>query len=263
MIKSYLSLYSKDGLHWEKVEDVSSSLGFETLTSSTTSEYLLTQGVSSSYIHEVVEAATRVNYGQDVDIIHALEGACSMAADHAAGVVGGNFQLFEQFLKRSGANVFLKTPVTSVTPKGHQWTVKSSRGSHTYKAVILAAPFHQTLIAVPEAISTQIPAQPYVNLHVTLLTTTSQYPNASYFGLPDGTVIPQSILTSRVNARKGGQEPEFNSLSYLRSVRDGEWAVKIFSAEPPSDEWLDTVFSGNVGWVYRKLVSVPYLCLLP
>lgn len=114
MINSYLALYSKDGPRWEKVEDASTALDFESITSSTTSEFLLSQGVSSNYIYEVVEAATRVNYGQDVDTIHALEGACSMAADNASGVSGGNFLLFEQFLKRSGANVFLKTPVSRV-----------------------------------------------------------------------------------------------------------------------------------------------------
>lgn len=144
--------------------------------------------------------------------------------------------------------------VTNITPKGHQWSVKSSRGSQTYKAVVLAAPFHQTSISVPQSISEQIPPQPYVNLHVTLLTTTSPSPNASYFGLPEGTAAARSILTSRANARNGGKEPEFNSLSYLRKVRDGEWAVKIFSTSPPSDEWLNEMFSGNVGWLYRKVV---------
>lgn len=120
--------------------------------------------------------------------------------------------------------------------------------------MILAAPFHQTSITVPQAISEQIPPQPYVNLHVTLLTTTSPSPNASYFGLPEGTAAARSILTSRANARNGGKEPEFNSISYLRRVRDGEWAVKIFSTKPPSDEWLNEMFSGNVGWLYRKVV---------
>lgn len=112
MIATYLSLYTKDTPRWEKVEDVSSALGFSTMVSSTTSEYLLSKGVSANYISEVVEAATRVNYAQDVDAIHALEGACSMAADNAAGVDGGNFQLFEEFLKRSKANLFPNTAVS-------------------------------------------------------------------------------------------------------------------------------------------------------
>jgi prenylcysteine oxidase/farnesylcysteine lyase len=34
-----------------------------------------------------------------------------MAATGASGIAGGNFQIFEQFLNRSGANVYLNTPV--------------------------------------------------------------------------------------------------------------------------------------------------------
>lgn len=62
------------------------------------------------------------------------------------------------------------------------------------------------------------------------------------------------ILTSRANARKGGKEPEFNSLSYHGAIREGEWAVKLFSDAPLTDEWLGTVFAGAVGWVHRKEV---------
>jgi prenylcysteine oxidase/farnesylcysteine lyase len=112
MIGTYLSLYAQDTPRWERVEDASSALGFGNLVSSTTAEYLLSKGVAANYISEVVEAATRVNYAQDTDVIHALEGACSMAVDNAAGVAGGNFQLFEQFLKRSKATVFLNTTVS-------------------------------------------------------------------------------------------------------------------------------------------------------
>jgi len=74
-------------------------------------EFLDTRGVSQQFTREFVEAATRVNYGQDVDKIHALEGACSMATAGAASIQGGNFQIFEQFLLRSKANLFLNTTV--------------------------------------------------------------------------------------------------------------------------------------------------------
>lgn len=225
------------------------------MTSNTTAKFFASQGVSLTYIEEVIEAATRVNYGQNVDAIHGLEGACSMAAEDASGIAGGNFQLFEQFLKRSGANIFLNTPVQSITPKGHQWNVKSSQGSKTYKAVVLAAPFHQTGISIPAELEAQIPIQPYVNLHVTLLTTNASSPNPSYFGLPEGTQVPRVILTSYAGARKGGKEPEFNSLTYHGSVREGEWAVKIFSESEISDGWLEGVFPSAIGWVYRKQAS--------
>lgn len=50
---------------------------------------------------------------QNVDGIHALEAACSLAADGGVSVNGGNWLIFEQFVERSGARVFLKTEVSS------------------------------------------------------------------------------------------------------------------------------------------------------
>lgn len=50
--------------------------------------------------------------GQDIDSIHALETAASMAASGAASVKGGNWQIFDKFVEVSGANVFLNTKVS-------------------------------------------------------------------------------------------------------------------------------------------------------
>jgi len=60
------------------------------------------------------------------------------------------------------------------------------------------------------------------------------------------------MLTTYEGVRQGGKEPEFNSLSYHGMVREGEWAIKIFSDHLITDEWLEEVFEGQVGWVYRK-----------
>ncbi len=147
------------------------------------------------------------------------------------------------------------TSITSKASSSQPWTVQSNQGSKNYKAVILAAPFHSTGISLSPALASQIPEQPYVNLHVTLLTTKSPSIDAAYLGLPPTEKLPSMILTTYDNARKGGKEPEFNSLSYHGKVSDDEWGVKIFSKEIISDEWLQTVFKGEVGWVYRKVVN--------
>ncbi|KXN81104.1 Farnesylcysteine lyase [Leucoagaricus sp. SymC.cos] len=258
MIDQYIGFYSKETPKWEDIAQLSEAYGWTELTGSSTMEYLLHRGISRRYISELVEGATRVNYGQaryqNVDYIHALEGLCSLAANGAVGIEGGNFQIFEQFLKRSGALMHLNTTVTSILPKKNSkgWTVATFRGSQDYTAVILAAPFHSTDIVVPHTISEKIPKQPYVHLHVTLLTTTSEYPNPSYFALAPSTKPARMMLTTYEGVRKDGKAPEFNSLSYHGLVRDGEWAVKIFSREYISDEWLSEVFNGQVGWVFRK-----------
>lgn len=52
---------------------------------------------------------------QNIDSIHGLEAACSLAADGGSTVKGGNWQIFEQFVERSGAQTFLKTEVEQLS----------------------------------------------------------------------------------------------------------------------------------------------------
>lgn len=112
MITQYLELYSVDGPRWKDINSLVSYFGWESMVGQTTADYLDAEGVAPKFSRELVEAATRVNYAQNVDAIHAIEGLCSMAATGAAGVQGGNFQLFENFLEASGAKVMLNTNVS-------------------------------------------------------------------------------------------------------------------------------------------------------
>jgi prenylcysteine oxidase/farnesylcysteine lyase len=102
-------LYRPDAPRWQSVEDLSTHLGWKALTARTASEHFQVNGVSRQFTHEMIEAATRVNYGQNADDIHALGGAVSLAAENASGVKGGNFLIFENFVNASGARVALKT----------------------------------------------------------------------------------------------------------------------------------------------------------
>ncbi|KAJ7693682.1 Prenylcysteine lyase-domain-containing protein [Mycena rosella] len=252
MIQQFLSLYSPETPKWENMTHLSSSLGWTNLITQTTSEYLKSQGVSYKFISELVEASTRVNYGQNADGIHALEGACSLAPTGASSVEGGNFQIFENFLKHSTANVYLNTSVRSIISSSGQYVLDSDRGSETYQAVILAAPWHSTNIQLPTEISSKIPLQPYVHLHVTLFTTTLSSVPAQSFSLPASTKIPPMLLTTFEGARNGGKEPDFNSMSYHGPISDSEWVVKIFSLKRISEKWLSKMFDGKIGWVHRK-----------
>jgi prenylcysteine oxidase / farnesylcysteine lyase len=150
-----------------------------------------------------------------------------------------------------------------------KWTLATEAGNTAeYDHVILAAPYHFSNINIsmpalsPNALGPLVPPQPYVHLHVTLLTTKSPHARPRYFNLPEDktTGIPTMMLTTHDAVRtRGTPEPEFNSLSYHGRVRNadgtptssGEWVVKIFSKERVKDEWLTDVF-GHVGWVYRQ-----------
>ena len=64
IVKKFLSFYSSDAPSWANISDLADTLHWAAIINTTTKEYLLTQGVSQKYIGEVIEAATRVNYGQ-------------------------------------------------------------------------------------------------------------------------------------------------------------------------------------------------------
>jgi len=130
----------------------------------------------------------------------------------------------------------------------------TSEGKTTlYDAVVVAAPLPFSGIKFQPALATKIPEVPYVHLHVTLLTTTAATASAAYFG----TIPSHTILTTYDGVRHGGTEPEFNSINYIRPLREGsdEWIVKIFSKQRITDAWLEKVFDGKVGWVHRKGAS--------
>jgi len=64
MIKQFVTLYSPETAKWDDISDLASSFGWTGMVSQTTLEYLKTHGVSQKYAYELVEGATRVNYGQ-------------------------------------------------------------------------------------------------------------------------------------------------------------------------------------------------------
>ena len=150
--------------------------------------------------------------------------------------------------------------VESLTQKSGKWVLTTTSGeSRTYDSVILAAPFHSTGITVTPPLRFPIPKQPYIHLHVTLLSTSSPTPNPVYFTLPNDTASPTTVLTTNDGFANGGPEPEFNSLTYHgritgRSGRPDEYLAKIFSSKTLDDAWLRDTF-GKVGWVCRKEVS--------
>ena len=246
-------------------------LSFTELTPTDAAAYLLSRGVGADFIYQFVEAATRVNYGQDMDKIHALGGLVSMATAGAVTTVGGNFQIFAAFLDRSNAKVHLNTRVRGLQKDENGWKldVEDTRvpnnfgTTKSFDAVIVAAPHNSTNIRFPSS-SAEVSPVPYVHLHVTLFTTTSPSPNPAYFNATEGSPIPSTILTSAEGRRHGGPEPDFNSITYLQRVSPDseEYVVKIFSKQRIADEWLEEVFGkGKVGWVLRHEVGVSNLLL--
>jgi len=175
------------------------------------------------------------------------------------------FQIFEQFVKHSRANVHLNTTITSLSKTQisgrNSWALNmsGSESPRSYDHVILAAPYGSSGIALHGSSAFFSPVN-YVHLHVTLVSTTSIRPLPRFFGTSWApSAIPSMILTTAEGVRNGGILPTFQSISYHSTfTRDDkiEHVFKIFSLDHKDDAWLETVFGeGTLGWVYRKEAS--------
>ncbi|EJD55206.1 FAD/NAD(P)-binding domain-containing protein [Auricularia subglabra TFB-10046 SS5] len=257
MLVDFLKLYDHDFGTWKDIPEVISKVKLSESVAQSGAEYLDSQGVGLKFSRELIDAATRVNYGQNLETIHGFGAVVSMSADKAYTVTSGNRKIFETFLQRSGANVLLNTQITRLTKKSNPpvWELTTTKGTAEYDAVIVSAPLASSGITFKPALKAKLPKVPYVNLHVTLLTTTAPHANPVYFGLAPKAKVPRMLLTTHDGARNGGRDPEFNSINYIRPLKEGgdEWVVKIFSNESRSDAWLEKVFDGKVGWVHRKI----------
>jgi prenylcysteine oxidase/farnesylcysteine lyase len=111
-----------------------------------------------------------------------------MEAGHGTWAVeSGNYRIFEEFAKRSGANIMLETTVTSVTNiteidvDGNDITrfiVETSNGdAQIFDDVVVAAPLHKTNIQFP--FKTQQHHRDYHTVHVTLV---AGHSNPEFFG---------------------------------------------------------------------------------
>ncbi|KAG9004826.1 hypothetical protein FRB90_010688 [Tulasnella sp. 427] len=263
MIDRFLTMYTLSMSQWTSVNSLTNNLGFANYTAQSGLDVFTSHGVSAKFAEEMIEAATRVNYARDVNMIHGVGAGVCMVPDGAAQIAGGNFKIFEEFIKRSGAKLHLNTTVhqlqksLSASNDRRVWTLSgdSSVPSTPYDHVILAAPFASSGITIQDSAASFLPEVEYVRLHVTLLSTTSSTARPERFGLNPGVHVGKMILTSE-NRKPNGSKPDFNSISYHQSYERNdrkEYIWKVFSMDSKSDEWLEDVFGqGTLGWVYRK-----------
>ncbi|KAF9901072.1 hypothetical protein EC991_006558 [Linnemannia zychae] len=235
-----------------------------------TDQYLESNGIGLAYSQEVVEVATRVNYGSNLDEIHALGALVTMAADDAQQIEGGNFQIFEGMVAKSGAEVRLETKIARVRrlePQGEgeepQFEVTTTTGhKQIFDYIVLAAPIESTSIDFDISLP-PLPKVDYRTIHATFV---RGYINPSYFFTPSSPVrssqpsadkLPTHILSTKSRS-------EFTSLSVQARLSTGETITKIFSPEAVSTDLLNRLYT-NRTWVkhkewkaYPKLKPIPF-----
>ncbi|KAI9691326.1 MAG: hypothetical protein M1820_009747 [Bogoriella megaspora] len=295
MVGKFTKMYDAPYFPWGSLSDVVEKLGLNRMTGMTGEQYLQQNGVGELFAREIIQASTRVNYAQNLPLIHGVETMVCMATDGAMAIEGGNWQLFEGMVKRGVRDVRLETEVTEVKKLGNgsyevAWKkadgdVEVAASSKRFDAVILAAPYQFSNIKMDESIS-KIPDEiPYVKLHVTLFSSPHLLSPAA-FNLSPGAAVPQVILTTLQPNERPGADPHyaakagFFSISLLRtatnpdSIAPGrpEYIYKIFSPAPVTSSFLshilgvaasansnDELDKHDVSWIYRKVWnSYPY-----
>jgi prenylcysteine oxidase / farnesylcysteine lyase len=64
LIEKFQIFYTSGSPKWDNISDLASFMGWVDLISNSTADYFMAKGVSKQYTYEVIEASTRVNYGQ-------------------------------------------------------------------------------------------------------------------------------------------------------------------------------------------------------
>lgn len=262
-VGTFLKLYEEPYFPFRSLSTRAFELDLTKVTGVTGEQYLADNGVSEAFSHDIVEAATRVNYASNLDSIHGLDTMVSMAPEGAKAVVGGNWKIFDRMVAKSGAHVNLNTPVSSIsvgTKPGAakpKYLVNGGSAGVAFDNIVLATPYQFSDIKTSDdVIETTIDEIPYVKLYVTLFASPFKL-SAEYLGLQPGAQVPTSVLTAFTKAADGSSGLEgagktgIFSISTLRSIMNPstgktEYLYKIFSPMEVTPEYLSSVLGVEV-----------------
>lgn len=262
-VGTFLKLYEEPYFPFRSLSTRAFELDLTKVTGVTGEQFLADNGVSAAFSHDIVEAATRVNYASNLDSIHGLDTMVSMAPEGAKAVVGGNWKIFDRMVAKSGAHVNLNTAVSSISvgtkpdaakPK---YLVNGRSAGIAFDNVVLATPYQFSDIKTADnVIQTAIDEVPYVKLYVTLFASPFRL-SGEYLGLQPGTEVPTTVLTAFSKSSDGSSGLEgagkagVFSISTLRSLTNPktgktEYLYKIFSPMEVTSEFLSSVLGVDV-----------------
>lgn len=256
LLSRYAQVYPKDGAgtDWRACETVEElfgrSEGLYNLTQIGFAE-VVAEKFLPLFGSEMVAAVTRVNYGQDPAEMNGFSGSVALAGSGTDlwAVHGGNVQVVNGLLARSGAEVLLNTPVRRVVLKEERGKklLELQTGSKrwTCDAVVLATPFELAEIAVPDDIAKLLDVGR--TFQRTYATFVMGVLNERTFGADP----PDSVLTT-----ENVSEP-FTSIgkSWNGNDTDEPPIFKIFSKNSLDESAMQRIFEQGA----KKLVEFPWL----
>lgn len=192
----------------------------------------------------------------------------SFATDGAMAVDGGNWQIFDNMVKYSGATILKNTTVESIVlekrhypsrakPRYMLSTTNNSASVASFDDVVIATPWQfANMSAGAGVIRHRMEQVPYTKLHVTLFTSPFAL-QPTFFGLEPGSKAPRNVYTTLGPDEKGHQGAEgvgrvgFYSVSTLSTVENPEtkkteYLYKIFSASAVTPEVLEKLLGAEI-----------------
>lgn len=279
----FLRMYEPPVFPFEDLTQAVEDLELTEYTSTTGESVLEEGGAGGAFARDIVQASTRVNYAQNLGQIHGLEGLVCMAIEGAVAVEGGNWQIFEEMVNRSGAKAVFKALVTDIAAHDNgTYTVQSKHvvsdkvGSDPhfdttdafsatsqqaiFDTIIMATPIQFSNITFQPQLTNGPDPIPYVTLHVTLFTSPHRL-SPAFFSLDSQKDVPETILTTVPEGLDLGNArgvdavgpTGFWSISTLRLIRpiggaETQFLYKIFSPAPVTGSWL----AGVLGFEYQN-----------
>lgn len=231
-------------------------------------------GVSEEYIHELVTAIERVNYGQSpaMNAFAGFVGLVGSGKETLFSVEGGNHRVVEELLKAAKAKMHLSSQVAGVTAMDQggktKYTIKYSCAGQEleeiFDAVVIATPLEFTDLSFKlgeeEVKSGDLPVaagkrRPYQTTHATLVVASEL--KRAFFGLDNDTWIPSFVLTTE------NPNIPFNSASAIRKLNETHNIYKVFSRQAMSEDTLDRLFGGRLRTFRQEWAAYPVLTPYP
>ena len=293
-VNKFLEMYKPPYFPFSSLSSTVQTLDLHKATAVTGAQFLATNGIAESFSNDIIQSSTRVNYGQNLGLIHGLEAMVCMATDGAVAIEDGNWRIFSGMLDSARADIKLNSTVTAIEQNNDKSLTLSystnvgSISSHTFDEVVIAGPFQYSNIVVSPSLERVPDKIPYVELFVTLFASPHRI-SPEYFDLADQKDVPEMILTTLprgmdLGSREDGVGPaNFWSISLLRIVKApakhahrSHYVYKIFSPKrltagflasvlgvevPESDQngTISDLSRSDVSWFHEKTWnSYPY-----
>lgn len=223
LLQKFLKLYDKSNFPWTDLTKVVGDLGLNESFHTTAYEYFTKRYITKSYNTQIIGAMTRAIMAMDVTKIHGLAAAvCMTGSANGKHIEGGNYQIFEQMIEASGANLYLNNTVKKIEYRNSsdsqqaQWIIDDTE----YDYVVMASPLNFSAISLPDHMRS-IPTIEYIDLYVTVIVSVKVM-NGKYFG------YHESRYTNIVDI---GADHRFEAIHHIGVTKKGDQIYKIFSRQ--------------------------------